>query len=143
MDTPGTVYTPDPMDIDESMDSASSTTSSDPMDLAPPTETTQSRAVSEIGLQPSLRPSGPDADLTSHLRAKRYKELYPEGTPRWTKEAIQEAHARVERCKPGEVVYITALDGANVDFEVMTERIERNKQGVAIVGYVFIHLLSI
>ncbi|RDH32935.1 hypothetical protein BDQ94DRAFT_170631 [Aspergillus welwitschiae] len=134
MDTPGTVYTPDPMDIDESMDSASSTASSDPMDLAPPTETTQSRSVSEIGLQPSLRPSGPDADLTSHLRAQRYKELYPEGTPRWTKEAIQEAQARVERCKPGEVVYITALDGANVDFEVMTERIVRNKQGVSIVG---------
>ncbi|PYH28447.1 SRR1 family protein [Aspergillus neoniger CBS 115656] len=134
MTTPSTMYTPDPMDIDESEDSVSSTSSSDPMDVALPTNTTQSRSASEIGLQPSLRPSGPDSDLNSHLRAQRYNELYPEGTPRWTKKAIQEAQARVERCKPGDIVYIPALDGADVGFEVMTERIERNKQGVAMVG---------
>ncbi|GKZ36417.1 hypothetical protein AbraIFM66950_007489 [Aspergillus brasiliensis] len=122
------------IDIDEATDGESSTTSSDPMDLVTPTETTQSRAASEIGLQPSLRPRGNNPDLNPDIRAQRYKELYPEGTPRWTKEAIQEAQARVEKCKPGEVVYIPALDGTDVGFEVMTERIERNKQGVAMVG---------
>lgn len=80
--------------------------------------------------------------MNPHLRAQRYKELYPEGTPRWTKEVIQEAQARVEKCKPGDIVYIPALDGADVGFEVMTERIERNKQGVAMVGYVLFSFIA-